>query len=54
MNVYGPCHENIERWISLVNLEIICQMPYFLFCYGGDFNIVRRVCEKSNKIYGCL
>ena len=50
MNVYELLMR-IERWISLVNLEIRCQMPCFLFCCGGNFNIVSRMCEKIKWNY---
>ena len=46
--VYGPSRRNLRSdfWDELAGLKEICNGKW---CVGGDFNVVRRVCEKFNS-----
>jgi exonuclease III len=50
INVYGPTqHEFSEEFIGELTVKLMsCPYPVVL---GGDFNLIREVCEKSNEIY---
>jgi hypothetical protein len=50
INVYGPAqHEFSEDFISELTVKLM-SCPYHVVV-GGDFNLIREVCEKSNGHY---
>ena len=49
--VYGPNNPPLRKdfWVELLN---IFGLSYPLWCVGGDFNVIKRSSEKSEKLGG--